>query len=420
MTTTPAGPSILDPELVADPYGGFNQLREQAPVVRGRTAEGAPAWYVSRHDEVRAVLGDPRFVNNPASVPGLNVNENRERMLVMLDIPAELLPYITESVLDLDGVHHARLRRLVSRAFTGKRVQAMRPRVAAIAAGLLDGLDDTPDLIPEFAYPLPITVICELVGVPERDRELWRSAGSALTSITPESKGEAARELVAYTHRLVRSRRAEPADDLVTELLGARDESGDRLSEVELVTMILSLATAGHETTAHLIGNGVQALLTHPEQLSLLREDPSRWTSAVQELVRWSASILITQLRYAAADVVVGGQLIRRGEAVQTILVSANRDPRVFDDPERFDVTRPQKNNIGFGVGPHHCLGALLARQECEVALRSLFNRFPDVALVGDPRWASVPGMRQLVTLPVTLRGRSTLLSDRGKDNLER
>lgn len=402
MDTTPTGPSILDPELVTDPYGGFGELREHHPLVPGRTADGAPAWYVTRHEDVRAVLGDPRFVNDPASVPGFDAAAGRDRMLELLDIPEELLPYIGESVLDLDGARHARVRRLVSRAFTGKRVHALRPRVQQITADLLDGLTGA-DLIAEFAYPLPITVICELVGVPERDRELWRTAGSALTSITAGSKAQAARELVDYTHRLVRLRRERPADDLITELIATRDECGDRLSDTELVTLVLSLATAGHETTAHLIGNGVQVLATHPQQLALLRAEPDRWPGAVLEIVRWCASILITQLRYAAEDVELGGRLIRAGEAVQTVLVSANRDPRAFDAPERFDVTRSQAGNIGFGVGPHYCLGALLAKQECEVALSGLFERYPDLGLVDDePAWAAVPGMRQLASLPVT------------------
>ena len=418
MTTSPTRPNIMDPALVADPYGGFNQMREETPVVLGQSADGTPTWYVTRYDDACAVLGNPRFVNNPESAPGAEAANSRDRMLEMLDIPAEFYPYISESVLDLDGAQHTRLRRLVSRAFTARRVNALRPRVEEITSTLLDRLGDTADLISEFAYPLPITVICELVGVPEEDRELWRTAGSALTSIAPGSKGTAARELVAYTHSLVDKRRAEPADDLITELIRTRDENGDRLSDVELVTMILSLATAGHETTAHLIGNGVHALLIHPEQLQALRRDPGRWPAAVQELVRWCASILITQLRYASEDLEVGGRTIKAGEAVQTVLVSANRDPREFNDPERLDVTRLRSSrgegHIGFGLGPHYCLGAALAKQECEVALRSLFDRFLDIALDGeDMTWVPMPGMRQLASLPVRLRHpRQMTLSD--------
>lgn len=408
MTTSSTGPNILDPALIADPYGGFHRMREETPVVLGQSADGTPTWYVTRYENVRAVLGDSRFVNNPESAPGTEAVHNRNKMLEMLEIPAEFFPYISQSILDLDGADHARLRRLVSRAFTARRVNALRTRVEEITAALLDNLGESADLISAFAYPLPITVICELVGVPEADRGLWRTAGSALTSITPGSKGTAARELVEYTHGLVDRHRAEPADDLITELIRVRDEDGDHLSDVELVTMILSLATAGHETTAHLIGNGVLALLTHPDQLETLRRDPGLWPAAVHELMRWCGPILITQLRYATEDVKLGGQTIRAGEAVQTVLVSANRDPHEFDEPEQFDVTRQPSSrgegHIGFGLGVHYCLGAALAKQECEVALRSLFDRFPDIALEAEEQtWVPMPGMRQLASLPARL-----------------
>lgn len=268
MTTVPPAPNILDPALIADPYSGFNQIRDETPLVVGVGADGAPAWYVTRYDDVQAVLNDSRFVNNPESAPGLSATSSRDRMLAELGIPSELYPYISKSILDLDGDDHGRLRRFVSRAFTARRVGGLRGHVQDIATELLGNLGPTADLISEFAYPLPITVICELVGVPVEDRGLWRTAGSALTSIVSGSKGEAARSLVEYTHALVDRRRVAPADDLVSELLAIRDD-GDRLSDVELVTMVLSLATAGHETTAHLIGNGVLALLDHPEQLVL-------------------------------------------------------------------------------------------------------------------------------------------------------
>ncbi|MFD9206341.1 cytochrome P450 [Streptomyces sioyaensis] len=414
MTTSPAGPNttagpnIMDPALIADPYGGFNRLREQAPVVLGQSADGTPAWYVTRYEEVRAVLSDRRFANNPGATPGAEAVSNQEKMLEMLEIPREFYPYISESILDVDGADHDRLRRLVLRAFTARRINALRPRVERITSELLDGMTGVADLISEFAYPLPITVICELVGVPEEGRELWSTAGTALTSIAPGSKGAAARALVEYTHGLVDRRRSRPADDLITELIKVRDEGGDRLSDVELVTMILGLATAGHETTAHLIGNGALALLSHPDQRELLRRDPGLWPNAVNELVRWCGPVLITQMRYATEDVEVGGTTIKAGEAVQPVVVSANRDPRAYEDPERFDLTRQLsergEGHIGFGVGIHYCLGAALARQECEVALRALFDRFPDVALEAEEQtWAPTPGMRQLASLPLRL-----------------
>ncbi|GAA1327664.1 cytochrome P450 family protein [Pseudonocardia xinjiangensis] len=410
MTTTPStGPNILDPALIADPRGGFDLVREEAPVVLGRSADGTPAWYVTRYDDVRAVLGDPRFVNSPVSTAGTDAVANRDQMFEMLGISREFVPYMTSSILDVDGIDHVRLRKLVSRAFTVRRINALRPRVEEIAAALLDGLDGSVDLISEFAYPLPITVICELVGIPEADRPLWREMGAASNSIAPGAMGTAVRQMVTYTHDLIDQRRAQPADDLLTDLIRAQDEDGDQLSDVEMVTMVLALVTAGHETTANLIGNGALALLTHPDQLETLRREPELWPTAVNELMRWCGPVQIAQLRYASADVEVGGQVIAAGEAVQAVLVSANQDPRAYDEPERLDVTRRPAGrgdgHVGFGHGIHYCLGAALAKQEGEVALRSLFDRFPAMALeAAEQTWAAVPGMRQLASLPVKLR----------------
>ncbi|MER7844808.1 cytochrome P450 [Kitasatospora sp. NPDC096077] len=408
MTTPSSEPDIMDPTLIADPYGGYGRIRELAPLVLGRSADSTPTWYVTRYNDVRAVLADPRFVVNPELTPGAQAVSNRNLMLEMLDLPKEFHPYVSESILDVDGERHTRLRTLVSRAFTARRVHALLPRVEEITSALLDDFGESVELISEFAYPLPITVICELVGIPEEDRALWRTAGSALTSIAPDGKGVAARDLIEYTHGLVEKRRVEPADDLISDLIKVQDEDGDKLSDVELVTMVLGLATAGHETTANLIGNSVLALLGHADQLDLLRREPDRWPAAVDELVRWCSSILITQMRYATEDLELGGRTVRAGEAVQVVVVSANRDPRAFDRPERLDLTRefgkPGDGHVGFGLGAHYCLGAALARQECEVALRSLFDRFPDLTLTeGQPTWLPVPGLRQLSELPLRL-----------------
>jgi cytochrome P450 len=415
MTASPpVEPNLLDPQLIADPYGGYGALREQAPVVLGRTMDGSPAWYVLRAAEVRTVLGDPRFVNDPASVPGVDVGRVRERMLQeRFGLPAELTAYVTNSILDTDGADHTRLRKLVSRAFTVRRVSELRPRVEAITAELLDGLRSPTDLIAEFAYPLPITVICELVGVPEAERAHWRQWGQDLVSMNPALMPDALRAIVDHVHDLVARRREEPRDDLVTALIRAQEEDGDRLSDAELVTMVLTLVFAGHETTAHLIGNGALALLTRPDQLALLRADPTLWPGAVHELMRRCGPVLGTQIRFAMEDVEVGGVTIRAGETVQPMLVSSNLDPREYADPERLDVTRRPagrgEGHVGFGHGVHYCLGAALARQEGEVALRALFERFPDLALDAaerdrGPEWEQLPLTRRLARLPVRLR----------------
>lgn len=409
MTTSPSvEPNLMDPALIADPYGGYGRLREQGPVLRGLTAVGGPAWYVTRQEDVRTVLGDPRFVNNVATVVGMQVDDGRQKMIESLGVPPELAHYLTDSVLDADGADHTRLRKLVSRAFTVRRINDLRPRVETITETLLDGLSSPVDLIEHFAYPLPITVICELVGVPEADRPAWRSWGNALTSMNPELIPTAVRDMVAHVQDLVRRRRAAPADDLLTALIHAQEEDGDRLSDDELVTMVFTLVMAGHETTAHLIGNGTAALLTHPDQLDLLRRDPALWPGAIHELMRFCGPVHIARLRYATEDLDLAGVRIRAGDAVQPVLVSANFDPREYHDPERLDVTRRPsgrgEGHVGFGHGFHYCLGAALARQEGEVALRALFERFPNLALdTAELEWVPMPGSHRLARLPVRL-----------------
>ena len=223
-----------------------------------------------------------------------------------------------------------------------------------------------------------------------------------------ERVGPATVELIDHVRALVVRRRDVPADDLLTALIRAHDDGGDRLSDTELVTLILTLVLAGHETTAHLIANATAALLGHPDQLALLRADPGLWRGAVNELMRWCGPALLTQLRYAAVDLELGGTALRRGDAVEAVLVSANFDPRVYAEPDRLDVTRlvdtHGDGHLGFGHGPHYCLGAALARQEGEVALRGLFDRFPNLALAADPAelaWMPMPGARRLTELPV-------------------
>ncbi|WP_250557168.1 cytochrome P450 family protein [Pseudonocardia lacus] len=408
MTTT-TGPSMLDPALIADPYGGYGALREEAPVLRGVGPDGStPLWFVTRQDEVRAVLGDPRFVNDPASVrEGVQVDDARRKLMAQFGLDEELAGYLTGTILDADGADHTRLRKLVSRAFTVRRVGELRPRVEAIAADLLDRLPERFDLMPGYAYPLPITVICDLVGVPESERADWREWSHALFSMRRENFPGAIRSMADNVKELIAARRREPADDLVTGLVQAQEADGDRLTDAEMVTMVFVLVLAGHETTANLIGNATRALLTHPDQLQLLRDDPALWPTAVHELMRFTGPVLGTRIRFAKEDVELGGQLIAAGQAVEAVIGAANRDPRAYPDPDRLDVTRRPvaghgEGHVGFGHGAHYCLGAALARQEGEIALRALFDRFPDLALdSAEPEWEQVPNMRRLATLPL-------------------
>ncbi|HEV7789505.1 MAG TPA: cytochrome P450 [Pseudonocardia sp.] len=410
-TTTGELPDMMAPELIADPYGGYGRLREQAPVLRASFMGVGQTWMVTRYDEVHTVLGDPRFVNNPASVPGMQVANPVEKLMESYGLSEQDAHYMASNILSSDPPDHSRLRKLVSRAFTVRRVGELRPRVAAITAHLLDDLaagPDPVDLTERFCYPLPITVICELVGIPWADRPDWREWGRSLVSMEPRRMGPALHEMVTNVQALIEVRRATPGDDLLTGLIRAHDEDGDRLSDEELVTFVVTLVMAGHETTAHLIGNSIAALLAHPDQLALLRERPELWPTAVHELVRWCGTALLTGLRYATEDVRLGDVLIKAGDSVSPVLAAANFDPRQYTGPDRLDVTRQPagrgEGHVGFGHGAHYCLGAALARQEAEVALHALFDRFPGLALAVpecELTWEPVPGSRRLARLPV-------------------
>ncbi|MCX5446061.1 cytochrome P450 [Streptomyces sp. SID8375] len=414
----PGEPNVMDPALIADPFGGYGALREQGPVVRGRFMDDSPVWLVTRFEEVRQVLRDQRFLNDPTA-PSLGRSFDDSptaRLLEMMGLPEHFRPYLLGSILNNDAPDHTRLRRLVSRAFTARKITDLRPRVEQIADELLTRLpeyaeDGVVDLIKHFAYPLPITVICDLVGIAEEDRPQWRKWGADLVSLQPDRLSTSFPAMIEHIHELIRERRGALTDDLLSELIRAHDDDGGRLSDVEMVTMILTVVLAGHETTAHLIGNGTAALLTHPDQLRLLRDDPALFPRAVHELLRWCGPVHMTQMRFASEDVDIAGTKIRKGDAVQLILVSANFDPRHYTDPERLDLTRHPaghaENHVGFGHGMHYCLGATLAKQEGEVAFEKLFAHYPEVSLGVAPEQLErtpLPGSWRLDSLPLRLR----------------
>ncbi|MCR8578057.1 cytochrome P450 family protein [Streptomyces sp. Isolate_219] len=413
----PGEPNVMDPALLADPFGGYGALREQGPVVRGRFVDDSPVWLVTRFEEVRQVLRDQRFLNNPTA-PSLGRSFDDSptaRLLEMMGLPEHFRPYLLGSILNNDAPDHTRLRRLVSRAFTARKITDLRPRVEQIADELLTRLpehaeDGVVDLIKHFAYPLPITVICELVGIAEADRPQWRKWGADLVSLQPDRLSTSFPAMIEHIHELIRERRGALTDDLLSELIRAHDDDGGRLSDVEMVTMILTVVLAGHETTAHLIGNGTAALLTHPDQLRLLKDDPALFPRAVHELLRWCGPVHMTQMRFASEDVDIAGTQIRKGDAVQLILVSANFDPRHYTDPERLVLTRHPaghaENHVGFGHGMHYCLGATLAKQEGEVAFAKLFAHYPEVSLGVAPEQLErtpLPGSWRLDSLPLRL-----------------
>ncbi|MET0134277.1 MAG: cytochrome P450 [Kibdelosporangium sp.] len=390
---------LMDPELVRDPFTVYSRVR--GPLVRGLIPGAQPLWLATRHEDVRLVLTDPRFVTN---LPGsLNVTA---QLLTAAGIPEDYIEYIRPGLFDHDGPEHVRLRTLVSHAFTARGVTKLRPRVEEIAETLLAKLpveDGTVDLLQHFAYPLPITVIGELVGIPERDRaQFWQWTQALSVGFGP-GMTEAMPAMADYTRQLIERRRDDPAPDLITELIQARD--GQRLTETETVAMVLNLVVAGYETTANLVANGLIALLNAPDQLALLRREPDLTPRAVQELMRFCGPGLGMMPRYATVDVQLGDVLVGRGEAVIPVVAAANRDPAVFDDPDRLDISRDAGRHLGFGYGPHHCLGAALARQEAEVAFRAVLDRFPDLALAGAPERGANPGTWHFANLPVRAEG---------------
>ncbi len=408
----PVGPvELLAPELTADPFTGYDRMREQAPVLTGTILNGPPVWLVTRYDDVRRVLTEPIFLTNPASVPGAGNAQDGPEILRQLAIPDEVVDMIAKAMMNLDGAPHARLRKLVSRAFTARRVAEQRPRIEEISAGLLDrvaeaGRDGSPvDLVTAYCYPVPIAVICEMVGIDEADRPQWHRWGRVLSLMQTEHLGAILRECAEHVQDLVARRRADPRDDLVSALVQAQEEDGDRLSDRELVRLVFTMVTAGHESTTYLLGNSVLALLENPDQLALLRAEPRRWQQAVRELMRLGPS-QFAQARYTAEEVELGGVTIPVGAPVVPMLLSANTDPRKYDDPGLLDITRNAGSHLGFGMGSHYCLGAPLAYQEAEVALEMLFTRFPGLSLAvdrADLPWALRHGFTRVAELPLIL-----------------
>lgn len=385
----------------------YARMREDDPVFRQPGLDGeTPIWFVTRYEDVVSLLvDDERFVVDPAlAMTDAELEEWRASSVVPDD------DRINRNLLALDGEDHRRLRRLVTRAFTPRMVEQLRPRIQEIADQLLDRVEERGemDLVDDYAFPLPITVIAELLGIPPEDQDRFRVWSNAFVSpaLTDEAKAQFAlhvEEFLAYLHELFARRRAEPRDDLVSALVRAEEE-GDALTEEELSSMAVLLIVAGHETTVSLIANSVLTLLAHPDELERIREEPEALPKAVEELLRFESPVERSLTRWAATDVELGGHTIRRGELVIAVLGSANRDPARFAESDSFDLGRSDTKHVGFGRGSHYCLGAPLARVETEIALRTLFDRLPALRLAIEAdalAWRPIPLFRSLVSLPV-------------------
>jgi cytochrome P450 len=374
----------------------YARLREQEPLSRVRLPYGEDAWLVVRHEDVRTVFGDARFSRAIA--------ETRDEPRVGPDRAGR-------NLLTMDPPEHSRLRRLVSKAFTARRVEQLRPRARQIADDLLDSMTAAgppADLIESFAVPLPVTVICELLGVPVADRVKFRSWAEAIlttTALSREQRADYITRLGGYVAEQIAQRRRTPTDDLLGALVLARDEH-DKLSELELVELSVGLLAGGYETTANQLGNSVYVLLTHPDELALLRERPELMPDAVEELMRFIPLTAAASLaRYATVDVPLSGGVVPAGDPVVVSRSAANRDPVAFLDPDRLDLTRSPNPHVGFGYGAHFCLGAPLARMELQVALDALLTRFPGLRFATDPAelpWKTGMALRGLRSLPVT------------------
>ena len=387
----------ISAHMLRNPYPTYARLRERSPVHRSRLLKG---WVFTRHADVEAVLRDfRRFSNRP---DGVSPARRGRRTLP---------PRADWTILFLDPPEHTRLRALVNQAFTPRAVDALEPHIRSVMHGLLDAVDDPAgfDLMRAVAGPLPVIVIAEMLGVPPEDRDRFRQWSNARARILEPLIGarERARALAAgealdaYFLPIVQTRRREPRDDIVSALAQAEEE-GDALTERETLTMLRLLLIAGNETTTNLIGNGVLALLEHPEQLQLLREDPSRIPAAVEELLRFDTPVQL-DLRAVVDDCEMHDFPLRRGDAAVLAIGAANHDPAAFDDPERLDVERSRGSNISFGRGVHHCLGAPLARLEARVALEVLIERFASLRLIGKrPTFRRAIVLRGLETLPVS------------------
>ena len=408
--STAASGQKLDAGYFQDPLSYFRRMREEGPVTPVTLPRGERAWLVTRYADVRAALADPRLYKDWAG------------KLTSPDwVPDEAIGYLSVHMLNSDPPNHTRLRKLVTKAFTARRVAGLRPRVEAITASLLDAIEaraeagkHTVDLIEAFAFPLPVTVICELLGVPAQDRAQFREWSNAIVASDgePGSFRAAGTAMYHYFTKLVADKRAAltrdqaPAEDMVSALIEARDSS-DSLDERELIAMLFLLLVAGHETTANLIASGTLALLTNPAELGRLRSERSLLPGAVEELLRFVNPLNHATDRFTLEPVEIGGVTIPAREWVLCVTSSANRDPERFGDPDRLDLARDAGGHVAFGHGIHYCLGAPLARLEGEVAFGALLDRFPRLALAADPsslRWRQSSLIHGLETLPVSLR----------------
>jgi cytochrome P450 len=398
-------PELFTWEFATDPYPAYAWLRANSPVRWTALPSGVHAWLVTRYADAREALADGRLSKNPVH----HVGESRGRT----GIPGERSADLMTHLLNIDPPDHTRLRRLVSKAFTPRRVAEFGPRVQELTDRFIDGFagHGEADLIHDFAFPLPIYAICDLLGVPAEDQDDFRDWAGMMIRHGKGPRGGVARavkRMRAYLVELIHRKRGDLGDDLISGLIRASDD-GEHLTENEAAAMAFILLFAGFETTVNLIGNGVHTLLRHPAQRQALQESLARGEndlleSAVEELLRYDGPVELATWRYATEPLTVGGQAVGAGEPVLVVLAAADRDPARFGGPDTLDLARRDNPHLGYGHGIHYCLGAPLARLEARTALATLLTRLPDLRFADDPaelRWRGGLIMRGLRTLPV-------------------
>jgi cytochrome P450 len=388
----------LSPDFVRDPYPVYARLRAEGPLHHVRDPDGEDLWLIVGYEACRTAFTDARLSRDWTGSGDIRQIHNTDA-----DQPA------LAHMLMRDPPDHTRLRRLVAREFTPRRIESLAPRIQQITDELLDAMlareERRTDLIASFAFPLPMTVICELLGVPELDRDAFRGWSNEMVARTsPEAEAHAYEQMPAYLVELIAAKREKPGEDLLSAMIHAVDDGGDRLSPSELIGMSVLLLIAGHETTVNLIGNGMRALFAHPDQLAALRADFGLLPGAIEEMLRYDGPVETCTNRLALEDVEMGGVTIPAGSTVLIAMADADRDPVRFDAPDRFDIRRDARGHIAFGHGLHYCLGAPLARLEGRIGIRSLLERCPDLTPDADEaELAWMPGMliRGVRTLPV-------------------
>lgn len=411
-TTIIENVNIAAREHKANPYPFYARLRAGKPVCPVRLPDKRTIWLVTRYDDVVTVLKDERFVKNPA-----NVARQYEAVKEPW-VPRFARPF-TQHMLTRDNLDHSRLRRLVNKAFSPRMVEQMSGRIQSVTSELLMKVHGQQhiDLISDYALPIPTTIIAEMMGVPAKERAKFNRWTNAIMQVSSTRWGMV-RALpnvwgfVRYIRKFIKLKQREPTDDLVSELVKA-EVDGERLSDDELMGMVFLLLVAGHETTVNLIGNGVLALLEHPEQMELLRtlvrKDPALIKPAVEELLRFGSPVEMGTERYAREDITIAGVKIPGGSLVGAVLASANRDETHFVNPDSLDITREPNKHLAFGLGTHYCTGAPLARLEAQIAINMLIEMIPQFQIDSPPdklRWR--PGLvtRGLESLPIEVKQR--------------